>query len=125
MQIDPRGNGVNELRLVSKAVGFLALLTGILYLRVMVGEGVPTIGIGSVKEGGILLFALLVIATAGLLIGWWRAGIGGLLAVFSALLLAGAIYAAAGRNPLLAAIVYSSPFLIGGALFLACWWCDR
>jgi hypothetical protein len=115
----------SELKLTSKAVGFLALLTGFLYLRVMLGEGIPTIGIGNVEEGGVLCFALLAIATSGLLLGWWREGPGGLVALLGGLLLAGAIYATAGRSQLLAAIVYGSPFLVAGALFLACWWCER
>lgn len=125
MRVDQRSNGVSELRLISKAVGFLALLTGFLYLRVMLGEGIPALGIGNVEEGGLLLFTLMAIATAGLLLGCWREGPGGLIAVLSALLLAGMLYAGTGRNQILAALVYSSPFLVGGGLFLACWWRER
>lgn len=125
MRIDRRENGVDELRLVSKAVGFLALLTGLLYLRVLAGEGIPAVGIGGITEGGFPLFALLLLASAGLLLGWWRERAGGLVAVLSALLLAGMVYISAGRNQLLAALVYSSPFLVGGILFLACWWRER
>lgn len=125
MRVAQNSNGVSELRLMSKAVGFLALLTGFLYLRVMLGEGIPTAGVGNVAEGGLLLFTLMALATAGLLLGCWREGLGGLVAVLSALLLAGMLYAAAGRNQLVAALVYSSPFLVGGGLFLACWWRER
>ncbi|HZD10459.1 MAG TPA: hypothetical protein VE553_03885 [Candidatus Binatia bacterium] len=114
-----------ELRIVSKSIGFLALLTGFLYIRVIFGEGIPTVGIGSIKQGGLLVFVLLVSATLGLLLAWRWEGAGSLIAILSALILAGVVYFTAARNRMVAAFVYSSPFLVAGGLFLACWWRRR
>jgi len=114
-------DGFSELRIVTKAVGFLALLTGLLYLRAMVGEGAMAFGVGSVEGDGMLLL-FLALATAGLLAAWWQEAVGGAIAILSALVVAGIVCATGGPNRLLEAFVYGSPFLIAGALFVACAW---
>lgn len=115
-------NSFNELQMVSKAVGFLALLTGVLYLRAMVGEGALAL---SGAEGNGLLLLFLALATVGLLAAWWQQAVGGAIAVLSALVVAGLVYATGGPNRLLEAFVYGSPFLIAGGLFVLCAWRTR
>lgn len=116
-------DGFNELQMVTKAVGFLAILTGVLYVRAMFGEG--AVGLGESVEGDGLLLLFLALATAGLLAAWWQQAVGGAVAILSALVVAGIVYATGGPNRLLEAFIYGSPFLIAGALFVACAWRAR
>ena len=116
-------DGFSELRTITKAVGFLALLTGVLYLRAMVGEG--ALGLGGSIEGNGLLLLFLALATAGLLAAWWQEAVGGAVAIASALVAASIVYATGGPNRLLEAFIYGSPFLIAGGLFVACAWRAR
>lgn len=113
----------SELQTVTKAVAFLAILTGVLYLRAMVGEG--ALGLGGSIEGNGLLLLFLALATAGLLAAWWQQGVGGVIAILSALIVAGMVYTTGGQNRLLEAFIYGSPFLIAGGLFVACAWRNR
>lgn len=116
--------GFSELQTVAKAVGFLAVLTGALYLRARMGEGTVAFGWGGVDGDGTLLL-FLMLATAGLLAAWWHEVAGGAIAALSALGVAGIVYGTGGPNRLLEALVYGSPFLIAGSLFLACGWRAR
>ncbi|MCP5095874.1 MAG: hypothetical protein GY943_10000 [Chloroflexi bacterium] len=114
---------LNELRLVAKSVGFLALLTGLLYLRVAVDEGML-----APQEDGIainiwLLMALFVIGTLGLLSAWRWEAVGGVTAVLSGIGLL-ILFLSMGRG-WLNAIFYGSPFMISGALFVGCWWRNK
>lgn len=56
----PRGNS-NELRLVTKALVFLALLTGILYMRVFV-EGLSLSQTSGRNQAGVILLGFLLAA---------------------------------------------------------------
>lgn len=116
-------DGFSELQTVTRAVGFLAILTGVLYLRAMIGEGALGFG-GSLAENDLLLL-FLALATAGLLAAWWQQAVGGVIAVLSALVVAAIVYATGGPNRLLEAFIYGSPFLIAGGLFVACAWRAR
>lgn len=116
-------DGFSELQIVTKAVGFLAILTGVLYLRAMVGEGALVFE-GSIAENDLLLL-FLALATAGLLAAWWQQAVGGVIAVLSALVVAAIVYATGESNRLLEAFIYGSPFLIAGGLFVACAWRAR
>lgn len=104
----------SELTLVTKLVGVLAVLTGLIYLRATALEG-----------GDALFMLLLLIGLIGLVLAWWREGAGGFLAVATAFGLAIVAYRAASHNQLFSAFAYSSPFLISGFLFLCCWWRKR
>lgn len=101
----------NELTMVTKSVGVLAVLTGLIYLRAVGLEG-----------GGALFMLLLLIGLIGLVAAWWHEGVGGFVAVASAIGLAIVAYRLALHHPLFSAFAYSSPFLISGLLFLGCWW---
>lgn len=116
-------DGFSELQTVTRAVGFLAILTGVLYLRAMIGEGALGFG-GSLAENDLLLL-FLALATAGLLAAWWQQAVGGVIAILSALVVAAIVYATGGPNRLLEAFIYGSPFLIAGGLFVACAWRAR
>ena len=113
----------SELRLIAKSVGFLALLTGLLYLRVVVDEGML-----APQENGLngtvwLLITFFVVGTLGLLSAWRWEGIGGVTAVIAGIGLL-ILFLNMGRG-WLNAFFYSSPFILAGSLFAACWWRNR
>lgn len=114
-----------ELRLITKGVAFLAIITGVLYLRVVVAEGLVGLRAGALPLQVIFLFAFLMIGVLGLLVAWRWEGIGGLLALMGGIGLAAIGYGIYGRSRWLAALLYSSPFIISGSLCLACWWQRR
>lgn len=114
-------NQIDELRVVTRLVGMLALLTGLIYLRVV---GSETLAAGFETNGRIspwLLLGALLVAIAGVLLAWRQEGIGGLIAAIAGLVLGGLAYFTASQHRGFSAFAYGSPFLITGALFLACW----
>lgn len=115
----------NELRFIAKSVGLLALLTGIIYLRVVGVQSLSTLRSGSADRGTVLLFLLITVATLALLSGWRWEGIGGAVAILSAIGTGILAYLTVEDNKLFTAFAYCSPFLITGGLFLACWWRER
>lgn len=124
-QRDPTANNVNELRLVTKTVALLAILTAIVYGRAIVGGSLYSIDATPAAGQSLLLFVFLGLATLSLLAAWRWEGIGGLVSVVSALVLGGLVYFLADHSRLMMAVFYGSPFLIAGILFLACWWRAR
>jgi len=70
---------------------------------------------------GAMLIALVAVTVLGVLLAWWREGLGGAVAVVGALALGAFAYISAGRNKALIALVVGMPFLISGGLFLASW----
>ena len=110
-----------ELRYLARSVGILALLTGLIYLRVLGLETLASLlanqGFGPV----VILLGLLVVAMAGLLCGWRWELVGGLTAVISAVGISILAYSHSSQYPLFSAVAYSSPFFVAGGLMLACW----
>ena len=111
---------LSELRIVTRAVGFLALLTGFLYLRVAVAEGAFAVQENETPLIASLLLLLFILGTAGLLVALRWDGVGGGTAVFSGIGLT-ILFFTIGRG-WLDAFFYGSPFLIAGLLFLGCLW---
>ncbi|MCL4459204.1 MAG: hypothetical protein M1136_10305 [Chloroflexi bacterium] len=73
---------------------------------------------------GVLLL-LLGLAVLGVLTAWRWEGIGGMVTVVGAIALGTFVYTVAWRNKILAALIYSLPFLSPGILLLICWWRTR
>lgn len=121
----PSNEETQELRLITKAVAFLALITGLLYLRVIVGDALTDMRAGSLPLEAILLFIFLVSAVMGLAVAWRREGVGGLMTLAGGIGLAVIDYTVFDRNGWFAAVLYSSPFIISGVLCLVCWWLRR
>lgn len=110
-----------EMRYLARSVGILALLTGLIYLRVL---GLETLASMQAKQGFgpvVILLGLLVVAMAGLLCGWRWELVGGLTAVISAVGIFIIAYFNTSQYPLFSAVAYSSPFFVAGGLMLACW----
>lgn len=116
---------VNQLRFVAKSVGILALLTGLIYLRVVGVDSISAIRTGQWGQNIVILFFLMVVATLGLLCAWRLEAVGGIIALVSGLGVAILTYLTFEQNRLFTTFAYSSPFLVAGGLSLACWWRSR
>lgn len=113
----------NEWCLVARAVTFLALLTSILYLRVILVEGLAAMKASTLTAALAAEMVLLLLATLSLLIALRWQGMGGGLALLGGLCLGIMMYRS---QPYWApTIFYSSPFIVSGGLCLACWWHNR
>ncbi len=112
----------DELRYFARVVGILALLTGILYMRNVLTGSFMASSFESATINPTTLFTLILIATLGLLIAWRWEQIGGFIATVTAIAVGIIIYTTFTEGRLLAAFVFSSPFAIGGILYLVDWW---
>ena len=115
-------NNFNELRLFTKSLVFLALITGLIYLRVFVVEILPAMEVNGTTAVELTKFVLLIMAMVGLLLTWRYQRVGGGTAVLTGLLFGILTYRTTTQNPLLLAFFYGSPFVISGSLSLVCWW---
>ena len=70
---------------------------------------------------GTILAGLLIITVLGVLIAWSREGTGGVLLVVGAAVLGAFSYVTADHDKFWIMLLMSSPFLVSGILFLACW----
>ncbi|MBK8985720.1 MAG: hypothetical protein IPM39_06505 [Chloroflexi bacterium] len=116
---------LNEMRFLARSVGLLALLTGLIYLRVIGSESFLTTSSRPGNDHGLLLFALVAAATLGILCAWRWEAVGGIVASVSALGIALLAYFTFPEQRWFAAFAYSSPFLVTGLLFLGCWQSNR
>ena len=70
---------------------------------------------------GLMITGLTATALLGILIAWWREGLGGAVLVTVAVAHSTFAYFAAGRNKPLAMLISGGPFLVTGILFLVSW----
>lgn len=111
----------NEMRFLERSVSVLALLTGLIYLRVIGQETLASLQTNQGLNAIILMFGLLLLAMVGLLCGWRWELVGGSIAVFSAIGIGFLAFFSATDYKLFSALAYSSPFFITGVLMLVCW----
>ncbi len=116
---------LNQLRFAAKSVGILALLTGLIYLRVVGLDSISAIRTGQWGQNSVILFFLMVVATLGLLCAWRLEALGGTIALVSGVGVGILTYLTFEENRLFTTFAYSSPFLVAGGLSLACWWRSR
>ena len=109
-----------ELYLITRALVLLAFLTGLLYLRVFIVNGLPAAESRSGDPTGMLMLVLLVVATLGLVTTWRWQQIGGLIAILGGLGLVFLSPVVFTDIPALRTFFYSSPFIIAGGLSLIC-----
>ena len=110
-----------EMRYLARSIGILALLTGLIYIRVIGVEAVASLQTNQGITAVVFMFGLLILAMIGLLCGWRWELIGGLIAVLSAIGIGILAFVSLTDYRLFSAIAYSSPFFIAGILMLACW----
>ncbi len=73
------------------------------------------------KLEGTILGCLVAVVVIGVIIAWFREGIGGLIVVIGGIVLSIFAYITAGHNKVLAMASSGIPFLIAGILFLISW----
>ncbi len=74
------------------------------------------------KLEGTILGCLVAIVVIGVIIAWFREGIGGFLTTLGAIALCIFSYISAGHNKIFAVLISGIPFLIAGILSLISWW---
>ena len=111
---------INQLRFMAKSVGSLALLTGLIYLRVISVDSVNAIRTGQGGQSSVVLFFMMIVATLGLLCTWRLEAVGGVIALVSGLGVAILTFLTFEQNKLFTTFAYSSPFLVASGLSLAC-----
>ncbi len=72
-----------------------------------------------------IMAGLVTTSALGVLMAWWREGIGGTILVICAAAHSTFAYVVAGHNKALAMLISGGPFLLIGSLFLAVWWRSR
>lgn len=113
---------LDEFKLMVQAVSFLALLTGLLYLRAMLAGGtVLQPGISLLQAGGMQV-AVTLVGVLGLLAAWRWPVPGAVVAVVAGLLLGWLVYTTDGGYPFVKSFSYASPFVLTGTLYLVWWW---
>lgn len=115
----------DDLHVWTRAVGLLAVLTALLYLRAMTSGSFLYRGSSETLPVSIILFGLMLVATAGLVLAWRWECAGGVIAILGSLAVASVVYSTFSENRLLAILVYSSPFIVSGSLCVADWWKHR
>jgi hypothetical protein len=68
-----------------------------------------------------VLAALVIASTLGVIVGWWRADLGGMVLVIVAVAHAVFAFLIAENSQGFAMLISGGPFLVAGALFLLCW----
>lgn len=117
----PESNN-GELRLITRSLLLLALLTAILYIRVFLTVTPSSLDLESQGISTVVPILLLLLAILGLLLAWKWEGLGGILVVVSGVGLAILTFISATNAPWLTAFFYGSPFVITGCLCLVCRW---
>lgn len=118
-------DGRRQFHLTARWIEALAFVTGLLYVRVALGERFIAAN-GEIDWITLALLVLLASATLALLIGWFQESWGGWVSLLGGACLAVLTLVTTENNPGLAAFVYASPFIIAGAfLVLDAWWARR
>ena len=115
-------NKFGELRLVTRSLLLLALVTAVLYIRVFLTTILSELDTSDHGELGILSFLALITATVGLLLAWRWEGLGGWVIAISGIALTVLTFLSVPESPWLTAFFYGSPFVITGFLSLLYWW---
>ncbi len=104
------------MRWIARGVG--SLVTGF-WLFVGIVFGVVDPEPWTLESGS--MAGLVISSTLGVLIAWWRDGLGGLILVICAIAHSTFAYFSSGHNTGLAMLISGGPFLLSGILFRASW----
>lgn len=116
---------LDELRILSRLVAALAVLTAVLYLRAIALGGYFSRHIDDPAGAVLVMFALLLLGAGGLILTWRWECAGGLIALLGAAAIAIYLSFALHSGRLLAIFVYSSPFIVAGGLCMLDWYRHR
>jgi len=111
------------MRWIARLLGLLASALFVFFLICAGTKICPQLSWSSPR--GMPLFIVLAIAAAGVLIAWRWELVGGALAAVAAIAGSALVYFGSGRTVFSTALMIGLPFLISGALYLACCWRTR
>lgn len=121
----PRRDNVRQFHMTARWLEALAFVTGLLYVRVFLIDGILQSD-SSANRTPLALLIIVVCATLGLVIAWFQEGWGGFVSLMGGVCLGILTYATAEETPGLATFVYASPFIIAGIfLLLDNWWARK
>ena len=107
----------------AKPVRWIARITGSLVAAFWLFIGIVS-GIGEPAPWPLesaILAALIIVSALGVLIAWWREGLGGLVIIGCAVANSVFAFFAAGHSRGMAILIAGGPWLVVGSLFLASW----
>lgn len=104
------------LHFLARALGIVAMLTVLLYVRALISGGFLTVALNGDRFGAALV-ALLLLGALALLVAWRWERLGGLLAFVLGIPVAVYVATAADGYNLFSAFVYASPLIIAGGLY--------
>lgn len=108
------------LRWLARGIGsFVAAYWLFMGLAYGIGEPTPW------EAEDVTMACLILASVLGVIVAWWREGIGGLLLVIVALAHSIFAYIAAGHSRGFAVLISGGPFLLIGGLFLLVWYRSR
>ena len=107
----------NRVHLLAR---WVSAIVGATFLFIFIGEGIIEAVTGENPPGieGTILGALVIIGITGIVIAWWREGIGGTIVTIAAIALSVFAFVTAGRMKIIAVLFAGGPFLLVGILFL-------
>jgi len=108
------------VRWIARGIGSLVVA---LWLFMGIGYGIVESGPRTLEDA--IMTGLIITSTLGVLIAWWREGIGGTVLVICAVAHSTFAYIVAGHNKGFAMLISGGPFSLIGILFLASWWRSR
>lgn len=116
----PGDRATKWMRWIARGIGSLA---GTFWLLALITSAIAEAisGHSPWSLEGAVLAGLVITAALGVLIAWWREGIGGTIVVIGGVALSTFAYFTAGHNKGLAVLVSGVPFLVSGIMFLASW----
>lgn len=112
----------NRIHVLARWVG---TIVGSIYLLILVTPEELNTNTNSPGIEGMILGGLIIIAIAGIVIAWWREGVGGTIVTVTAIALCVFGLITAGRMKIIAALFGGGPFLLVGILFLISFWRSR
>jgi hypothetical protein len=111
------------MRWASRIIGLIAVALFLLFLTETGALILPELTWSSPQ--GIPLLLAMIVAVAGVLLGWILELVGGLMTVVGAIAIPILVFLGSGPSLLLAALILSLPLLTCGGLCLGCCWRTR
>ena len=115
--IDTVGQAEKWIRWLARGTGSLAAA---FWLFVGIVAGISETEPWTVESA--ILAGLILSSALGVLIAWFREGIGGGIVVMCAIAHSTFAYIVSGHNKGFAMLITGGPFLLSGILFLISWW---
>jgi len=114
-------------RVIKWTARILGSISGALWVFALTLSTIMESGLGveptpEAKLEGTVLGFLMVIVVIGIIIAWFKEGVGGIITTLGAIALSIFAYISAGHNKIFAMLTSGIPFLIAGILFLISLW---